>query len=66
METIFFYMIRALGKPLQIEEDRRTTGLFPLETWMNLMGEAGFTVEKLAYPVHDDPRQAYLLVGTLS
>ncbi len=37
----------------------------PIQTWVDLMAEAGFAVEKKAYPVHNDPRQAYLLVGTL-
>lgn len=62
METLFLYLIRERGT-LRIELDRHIMGLFPLQTWVALMQEAGFTVEKVAYPVHDDPRQAYLLVG---
>jgi SAM-dependent methyltransferase len=64
METVFFFMIREHGR-LRIEEDLHLTGLFPMQTWVDLMTEAGFTVEKRPYPVHGDPRQAYLLVGTL-
>lgn len=64
METVFFFMIRE-GGSLRIEEDLHVTGLFPMQTWVDLMTEAGFAVEKRPYPVHDDPRQAYLLVGTL-
>lgn len=64
VETVMFYMIREQGR-LRIEEDLHITGLFPLQTWVDLMSEAGFVVEKKAYPVDDDPRQAYLLVGTL-
>jgi hypothetical protein len=64
METIFVYFIRERGQ-LRVEEDLHVTGLFPIQTWVNLMTEAGFVVEKKVYPVHDDPRQAYLLVGTL-
>jgi len=65
METIFIYLIREKGE-LRIEEDRHITGLFPLQTWIDLMTEAGFEVEKWPYPVHDDPRQGHLLVGTLA
>ncbi len=64
METIFVYFIRGHGQ-LRVEEDLHITGLFPIQTWVDLMTEAGFTVEKKSYPVHNDPRQAYLLVGTL-
>ncbi len=64
MTTVFFYMIREHGR-LRIEEDLHVTGLFPMQTWVDLMSQAGFVVEKRTYPVHDDPRQAYLLVGTL-
>ncbi len=63
MKTVFFFMIREHGK-LRIEEDLHRTGLFPMQTWVDLVTEAGFSVEKRPYPVHDDPRQAYLLVGT--
>lgn len=64
-ETIFVYFLREHGK-LRVEEDLHITGLFPIQTWLDLMTEAGFSVEKKAYSVHDDPRQAYLLVGTLT
>ncbi|MCI2430619.1 class I SAM-dependent methyltransferase [Candidatus Acetothermia bacterium] len=62
METILIYFIRERGQ-LRVEEDLHVTGLFPIQTWVNLMTEAGFVVEKKEYPVHDDPRQAYLLAG---
>ena len=62
IETIMFYLIRERGA-LRIEQDRHITGLFPLQTWTRLMAEAGFAVEKWPYPVHDDRREAYLLVG---
>lgn len=62
-ESVMFYLIRT-KQGLRIEQDRHLFGLFPLDTWLGLMGEAGFTVEKYPYPVHDDGREAYLLVGT--
>jgi hypothetical protein len=64
IETIYFYMIRENGE-LRVEEDRHNTGLFPMQTWVDLMTEAGFDVEKWPYPVHDDGHEAYLLVGIL-
>ena len=62
VESIMFYLIREEGK-LRIEQDRHVTGLFPMQTWLDLMGEAGFEVERRPYPVHDDGRESYLLVG---
>lgn len=63
-ETIMFYLIREKGS-LHIEQDRHIMGLFPLQTWLDLMSEAGFHVEKWPYDVHDDGRESYLLVGCL-
>ncbi|MEE9601478.1 MAG: hypothetical protein V3W22_07270, partial [Thermoplasmata archaeon] len=64
IETVFFYIMNEGGR-LRIEQDRHITGLFHLDTWVRLMREAGFDVEKWPYPVHDDGREAYLLVGEL-
>jgi len=64
METVFFFLIRG-EDGLRIERDVHVTGLFPLKTWIDLMTQAGFAVEKRLYPVHDDPRQDAMFVGTL-
>ncbi|MDP6357786.1 MAG: class I SAM-dependent methyltransferase [Planctomycetota bacterium] len=64
IESIMFYLIRERGT-LRIEQDRHVTGLFPLQTWTDLMAETGFVVEKRPYGVHDDGREAWLLVGLL-
>lgn len=64
IETVFFYIMNEGGR-LRIEQDSHITGLFHLDTWVRLMKEAGFDVEKWPYPVHDDGREAYLLVGEL-
>jgi len=64
IESIIVYFIREKGA-LHIEQDRHVLGLFPLQTWLDLMNQAGFDVEKVPHPVHDDGREAYLLVGTL-
>jgi len=62
-ETLMFYLIRTQAG-LRVEQDRHVFGLFPLQTWLELMRDVGFSVEKHPYPVHDDGREAYLLVGT--
>lgn len=61
-ETLVFYLIRT-QEGLRVEQDRHVLGLFPVQTWLDLMQEAGFSVEKLPYPVHRDERESYLLVG---
>ena len=62
-DMILFYLIRE-GKTLRIEQDVHTLGLFPIKTWLTLMTQAGFTVEKRDNSIHDDGREAYLLIGT--
>jgi hypothetical protein len=64
-ECIFLYFIREGGEA-RVEQDRLVTGLFSLETWLDLMREAGFDAETVPYDVHEDERKAYLLVGVLS
>ena len=44
-------------------QDFHVTSLYPIATWERLMTEAGFRVEKRPYPVHEDGRDAYLLIG---
>lgn len=63
VESIMFYIIREAGE-LRIEQDRHVLGLFPMQTWLALMSEAGFVVEKWPF-IHDDGREACLLVGLL-
>ena len=64
VETVFFYLIKENGG-LRIEQDLHVTGLFPLNTWLRLMAEAGVGAEKLPYPVAEDGRAMCLLVGVL-
>jgi SAM-dependent methyltransferase len=64
VETIMFYLIRECGR-LRIEHDRHVTGLFPLQTWLRLLKETGFSVEQVPCKRGDDPQQSLLLVGTL-
>ncbi|MBM3924670.1 MAG: class I SAM-dependent methyltransferase [SAR202 cluster bacterium] len=64
IETRFFYIIKQDGK-VRVEQDLHITGLFPLETWLELMDKAGFDAEALPYPVYDDGGEGYLLRGVL-
>lgn len=62
IESVFIYFLTEDGV-LRVEQDLHTTGLFPLETWLRLIGEAGFEVEARPYPVHEDGHESHLLVG---
>ena len=64
IETLSWYFIREGGR-LRIEQDKHMLGLFSMDTWLELMDRAGFDVEKVPYDVHDDRREAFLLVGVL-
>ena len=64
IETLNWYIIRE-GPALRIEQDRHVLGLFSLKTWLSLMEQSGFEVQKDPYDVHEDHREAYLLVGVL-
>ena len=62
IESAFVYFIRE-NASLRVERDFHIGGLFPLETWLRLIEEAGFRAEHLPYPVHEDGHQGHLLVG---
>ena len=64
IDTLMWFLIREGGR-LRIEQDRHVMGLFSLGTWVALMQQAEFEVDKLPYDVHEDHREAYLLVGAL-
>lgn len=65
IETTYVYFIKRNGK-LQVEMDYHVTGLFPIATWQRLLTEAGFTVERVDYPVSEDGREMWLWVGSLA
>jgi hypothetical protein len=48
-----------------VERDHHRFGLFPVATWLRLLNETGFEVEKRPYDVHDDHHESFLLVGVL-
>jgi SAM-dependent methyltransferase len=62
-ETLLILVIRE-GSELRIEQERHTIGLFPLQTWIGLMGEAGFDAEKIPDPSSPGRHAPFLLVGT--
>ncbi len=64
VESVFFYLIVRDGQ-LTVEQDRHTFGLFPRETWLRLLTEAGFTAEERNYPPYQGGYGGNVLVGTL-
>jgi len=64
-ESLMWYLIEEEGT-LRVEEDRHVMGLFSEETWLRLIEEAGFYVEKVPYDFHEDHRESYLFVGVLT
>jgi SAM-dependent methyltransferase len=63
-ESVFFYLINREGQ-LTVEQDRHVFGLFPRETWLRLLAEAGFSVEERNYPPYEGGYGGNVLVGTL-
>lgn len=51
-ESTFFYLIRQGGK-LTVEMDRHLCGVFPLETWRQLLRQVGFQVKQRKFD-HSD------------
>ena len=65
VESVFIYIIKNSDGSVSVEEDRHITGIFSVQTWLGLMEQAGFQPKLLPYPVHEDGRDAWLLVGVL-
>jgi SAM-dependent methyltransferase len=64
VESLFFLIFHSFGNT-RVEQDRHLTGLFPLDTWLKLLGDAGFQVELLSFPAYDGGYGGRLLVGVL-
>lgn len=43
------YLLKDRQGNVQIEHDRHQMGLFPRQTWMNLMTEAGFESQSIPF-----------------
>ena len=63
LESVFVYIIKNPDGSVRVEEDRHITGIFSIGTWLGLMERAGFRAKRLPYPVHEDGRNGWLLVG---
>ncbi len=64
IESLFFFLIHEPAG-LRVVEDRHTTGLFPLTTWLELLDEAGFDAEAVILPAYEGGYGGHLLVATL-
>lgn len=66
VESVFIYIIKQQDGRVRVEEDRHITGIFSIDVWLSLMEQAGFRAKRRPYPVHEDGRDAWLLVGIRS
>lgn len=64
IDVLNWYLLNEAGR-LRIEQDRHVYGLFPMQTWLDLMARAGFAVQKVRFQVADPGREVYLLVGVM-
>ncbi len=63
VKVLYRYFIREGGE-LRIEDDEHVLGLFPTQTWLRLLREAGFGPESLPYDV-EGGHGAPLFLGVL-
>jgi SAM-dependent methyltransferase len=63
VETLMTFLIRT-PDGLRIEHDRHITGLFHRSTWLRLMAQTGFTVERRVFRLPSSDQPYELLVGT--
>lgn len=62
-EATIVYLIREYGR-LRIETDHWTLGLFPLDSWRDLLREMGFVVQEVPYNAGDDEYTTFVCVKT--
>ena len=65
VESTFVFTLRE-GDRVTTEHDPHTTGLFPRNTWLRLIRDAGFQVELLAVPACEGGYGGNLFVGVLT
>ena len=46
----FAYLLRERDGSVTVEHDRHVEGLFPRDTWLGLLAEAGFAPSRAEYP----------------
>ena len=64
VESTYTYTIKKAGETT-VEIDTHITGLFPIQTWSDLMGQAGFTVEVRTLPPNEGGYGSWLFIGVL-
>ena len=64
VESTYTYTIKKDGETT-VEVDTHITGLFPIQTWSGLMGQAGFTVEVRPLPPNEGGYGSWLFIGVL-
>jgi SAM-dependent methyltransferase len=57
-ELTLLYLIRSKGK-LRVETDHHLCGIFSLQTWIGLLEDTGFKVNKMEFNVSDPEARAY-------
>ena len=60
--TDYAYLLRDRDGSVAVEHDRHVSGLFPRETWLRLLAEAGFAAHRVENPT-DEVTSAELFVG---
>ena len=63
IELIFNYFIPQEDGSVAVEEDRHRHGLFPLETWLLTMRDAGFESGTRRYPADITGGSGYYITG---
>ena len=64
IESLFYFILRNDGE-VRVEQDQHLTGLFPLDTWLKLLDQAGFEVEHVSFPAYEGGYGGNLLAGVL-
>lgn len=62
VESTYTYSIRRNGVT-EVEQDTHVTGLFPANTWVQLMERAGFSVEMIPLPPNEGGYGSWLFTG---
>lgn len=65
VEWVFFYIFKEKDG-VRVEEDHHVMSLYSRETWVRLLGEAGFSVEFTPYQDYYTHREVHLVVATSS
>ncbi len=64
VESTYTYTIKKDGQTT-VEVDTHITGIFPLNTWTDLMGQDGFSVEVRSLPPNKGGYGSWLFIGLL-